>query len=147
MIKIFVSHAHEDKDAAHQITIALAKAGFDPWLDAQELCSGDELLKTIATVLDEAQYFAIVLSHTALTKRWVLAKMRMALTSEIEKGHPKMVVLRLDDCEIPIELRGVSGLPRQIRRRSQGARRSCEWDGASSSNSQANGPRRDDRER
>lgn len=105
MTKIFVSHAHEDRDAAHQITIALAKAGLDPWLDAQELRSGDELLKTIATVLDEAQYFAIVLSRTALTKRWVLAEMRMALTAEIEKGHPKMVVLRLDDCEVPIELR------------------------------------------
>jgi hypothetical protein len=105
MTKIFLSHAHEDRDAAHQITIALARAGLDPWLDAQELRSGDELLKTIATVLAEAQYFAIVLSRAALTKRWVLAEMRMALTAEIEKGHPKVVVLRLDDCEVPIELK------------------------------------------
>jgi hypothetical protein len=83
----------------------LAKARLGPWLDAQELRSGDELLRTIATVLAEAEYFTIVLSRTALTKPWVLAEMRMALTAEIEKGRPKVVVLRLDDCEVPIELR------------------------------------------
>ena len=105
MAKIFVSHAHEDRDAAHQLTTALAKARLDPWLDAQELRSGDELLKTIATVLAEADYFAILLSRTALTKPWVLAEMRMALTAEIEKGRPRVVVLRLDDGEVPIELR------------------------------------------
>lgn len=104
MAKVFISHAHEDRDAAHQITTALATAGLDPWLDVQELRSGDELLKTIATVLAEAEYFAIVLSRTALTKPWVLAETRMALTAEIEKMHPKVVVLRLDDCEVPIEL-------------------------------------------
>jgi len=103
--KIFISHAHEDRDAAHQITIALTKARLDPWLDVQELRSGDELLKAIATVLAEAEYFAILLSRTALTKPWVLAEMRMALTAEIEKGRPKVVVLRLDDCEMPIELK------------------------------------------
>jgi len=105
MAKIFVSHAHEDRDAAHQIAIALAKAGLDPWMDSPELRPGDELLKTIATVLAEAQYFAIVLSRMATTKPWVLTGMRMALTAEIEKAHPKVVVLRLDDCEVPIELR------------------------------------------
>lgn len=105
MAKVFISHAHEDRDAAHQITTALAKARLDPWLDVQELRSGDELLKAIATILAEAEYFAILLSRTALTKPWVLAEMRMALTAEIEKGRPKVVVLRLDDCEVPIELK------------------------------------------
>jgi hypothetical protein len=105
MAKIFVSHAHEDRDAAHQITFALAKAGHDPWLNAQELRSGDELLKTVATVLAETQYFVIVLSRTALTKSWVLTELRMAVTAEIERAHPKVIVLRLDECEVPIELR------------------------------------------
>jgi hypothetical protein len=105
MAKIFVSHAHEDKDAAHQITAALAAAGLEPWLDVQELRSGDELLRTIAKVLAEAAYFAVILTRTALTKPWVLTEMRMALSSEIEHGLPRVVVLRLDDCEMPIELR------------------------------------------
>ena len=105
MAKIFVSHAHEDQDAAHQITTALAKAGLDPWLDVQELRSGDELLRTIAKVLAEAEYFAIVLTQRTLTKPWVLTEMRMTLTREIEHGHPKVLVLRLDDCEVPLELR------------------------------------------
>jgi TIR domain len=103
--KIFVSHATEDRETANQITIALAKAGLDLWLDIQDLHSGDELLNTIAGVLVEAEFFAILHSRTALTKPRVLTEMRMALTSEIEKGRPKVLALRLDDCEIPIELR------------------------------------------
>jgi hypothetical protein len=105
MPKIFLSHAHEDKEAAHQVARALTSAGLDPWLDVQELRSGDGLLQSIATVLGEAEYFVLLLSRTALTKRWVLAEMRMALTAEIEKGRPRVIVLRLDDCEVPIELR------------------------------------------
>jgi hypothetical protein len=105
MTKIFLSHAHEDKDAARQITTALAGAGLDSWLDVQKLRSGDELLKTIATVLAEVNVFAVLLSRTALAKSWVLVEMRMALTREIEEGSPKVIVLRLDDCEVPMELR------------------------------------------
>jgi hypothetical protein len=104
MAKIFVSHAHEDKVAARQIAHALAEAGLEPWLDEREMRSGNELLRTISTVLIEADYFVIVLSRTALTKPWVLTEMRMALTAEIEKGRPKVIVLRLNDCELPIEL-------------------------------------------
>jgi hypothetical protein len=105
MARIFVSHAHEDKEAAHQIAAALTEAGLEPWLDVQELRGGDELLRTIAEVLAEAAYFAIALTPRALTKPWVLAEMRMALTREIEQGQPKVVVLLLEDCEVPIELR------------------------------------------
>jgi hypothetical protein len=105
MAKIFVSHAHEDKDAARQITTALSAAGLDPWLDVQELRSGEGLLERIAGVLAEVDHFAIVLTRRAVTKSWVLAEMRMALTSEIEKGRPRVLLLRLDDCEPPLEIR------------------------------------------
>lgn len=105
MAKIFISHAHEDRAAAHQITTALTVARLDPWLDVQELRSGDELLKVIAEVLGEAGYFVVLFSRTALTKPWVLQEMRVALTAEIEKGRPRLIVLRLDDCEMPIELK------------------------------------------
>lgn len=47
MAKIFVSHAHEDKDLVYQITAALSEAGLEPWLDVQELRPGEELLGTI----------------------------------------------------------------------------------------------------
>src|SRR5262245_54534466 len=105
MPKIFISHAHEDKDAAHQIAAALADAMLDPWLDVQELRVGDELLGRIANVLAAAEYFAIVLTRRAVTKPWVLTEMRMAVTSEIERQRPTVLVLRLDDCEVPLELR------------------------------------------
>jgi hypothetical protein len=102
---IFLSHAHEDNDVAHQLTVALAREGVAPWLDAQELYAGEELLANIAQALAEVDYFALLLTRAALTKRWVLAETRMALTREIEVGRPKVLVLLLEDCEIPVELR------------------------------------------
>ncbi len=84
--KIFLSHAHEDYDVADQLTVALAHEGIEPWLDAQELHPGDELLATIAQTLAAVDYFALLLTRAALTKRWVLAETRMAVTREIEAG-------------------------------------------------------------
>jgi hypothetical protein len=47
----------------------------------------------------------LLLTRAALTKRWVLAETRMAVTREIEAGRPRVLVLLLEDCEIPIEFR------------------------------------------
>jgi hypothetical protein len=105
MQRIFLSHAHQDKDVARQISVALKEAGIEPWLDESELRPGDELLKTIARVINEVDYFAVLLTPTALTKAWVLTEMRMAMTSEIERHRPRVVVLLLKDCEVPVELR------------------------------------------
>jgi len=104
MSKVFISHAHEDRGAAEQISAALAQAGHEPWLDYQSIGPGDELLKEIARVLTEAHYFLVLLSNTALTKSWVLTEMRMALTAEIQRLRPTVIAVRLDDCVIPPEL-------------------------------------------
>ena len=105
MKKIFVSYAHEDGHAAVQITEALTKSGLDPWLDAQELRSGDNVLERIGHALEEADVYILILSRIALTKPWVSTEMRMAMTREIEMRRPRVVVLRLDDCQLPIEVR------------------------------------------
>ena len=105
MPRVFLSHAHQDKAAIRQIVSALAESGFEPWLDEAELRSGDELLAEIARVLQEVELFCVALTPVALTKPWVLAETRMALTSEIERGSPRVVALLLEDCEVPAELR------------------------------------------
>jgi hypothetical protein len=105
MARVFISYAHEDDDFAGQLAVALAREGVKPWMDTQELRAGDELLDNIAQTLAKVDYFALLLTRAALTKRWVLAETRMALTREIENGRPRVIVLRLEDCEIPAALR------------------------------------------
>lgn len=39
----------------------------------------------------------------ALTKEWVRTEMVMALTHEIEHHKPRVVIVRVDDCQIPLE--------------------------------------------
>jgi hypothetical protein len=102
---IFISHAHEDDNVARQLTVALDQEGVKPWLEAQELRVGDELLDSIGQALAKVDYFALLLSRAALTKRWVLAETQMALSAEIEVGRPRVLVLLLEDCEVPVTLR------------------------------------------
>jgi hypothetical protein len=101
---VFISYAREDVDVAHQLTVALERAGFEPWLDAQELGVRSELLQGIASSLSRADYFALLLSRAAMTKPWVNTEMRMALTREIAQGRPRVLVLLVQDCQIPDEL-------------------------------------------
>jgi hypothetical protein len=89
MIRIFSSHASEDRAAAHQIADGLKRAGIGPWVDIQQIHAGDELLESIAAVLAQVDVHALVHTPRALTKPWVLAEMRMARTRESEQGRPR----------------------------------------------------------
>ena len=103
MPKVFLSHTHQDADAVRQIAVALTEGGLETWLDAEQLFAGDELLAKIASAIDEVDHFVLLLSRAALAKPWVLTEMRIALTLEIERRRPQVIVLRLDDCPLPIE--------------------------------------------
>ena len=47
MIKVFFSHASQDKDVVRQIADAIASDDIDPWIDDRELLSGAEALFSI----------------------------------------------------------------------------------------------------
>jgi hypothetical protein len=104
-MRVFISHAHEDDAAAHQIAAALSRAGLDPWLDVQQLQPGHQLLERLAAALNEVDYYAVVLTRAALASPWVLTELRIALTSEIERNRPRVIVLLLDEVDVPIEVR------------------------------------------
>ena len=105
MSKIFLSYAHEDAEMARQIALELQSAGVETWFDELNLHAGDAILQELAKALAEVDFVAVLLSRTALTKRWVSTEMTIALTSEIERGRPRVILLRLDNCEMPAETR------------------------------------------
>ena len=68
---LFVSHAHEDKDAvARPLARALIARGWSVWLDELELTVGDRLGERIDEGLRRSRFGVVVLSPAFFRKQW-----------------------------------------------------------------------------
>jgi hypothetical protein len=71
MIKLFLSHAFEDKDDfVRPLAVALQKSGFGVWFDEYELVPGHSLLEKIDEGLRSCDYGIVVLSQDFFRKKW-----------------------------------------------------------------------------
>lgn len=70
MIRLFLSHASEDKEAfVEPLAIAL-RSDFEVWYDRYSLTLGDSLLGKISEGLSACDYGVVVLSPSFFSKRW-----------------------------------------------------------------------------
>lgn len=75
MIKVFISHASEDKDDfARPLADQLSK-NFDVWFDEQSLNLGDSLLQKIQEGLIQSDYGIVILSPYFFMKKWPQAEL------------------------------------------------------------------------
>jgi hypothetical protein len=72
-MKIFISHATEDKDkVARPLAKALQKLGYDIWYDEYSLKLGDSLTAEIDRGLIECDYGVVIFSKSFFSKKWAL---------------------------------------------------------------------------
>lgn len=69
-LRVFLSHSSADKAFADQLVAALRDAGADVWYDEHNLGTG-QLRATIMRELATRPIFIVLVSHAALTSRWV----------------------------------------------------------------------------
>jgi len=86
-VKLFLSHASEDKDYVRQLHDRLTAEGFDVWLDERKMTLGDSLLGKINEGLVGCDYGVVVLSPTFFGKKWTRAELGglMALETTTKK--------------------------------------------------------------
>jgi hypothetical protein len=70
MIKLFISHASEDKDGFVRPLAERLKTDFEVWYDEYELTIGDKLREKIDQGLRQCDYGVVVLSPHFFAKRW-----------------------------------------------------------------------------
>jgi len=70
MIKLFISHASEDKADFVRPLAERLKTEFQVWYDEYELTIGDKLREKIDQGLRQCDYGVVVLSHHFFAKRW-----------------------------------------------------------------------------
>jgi hypothetical protein len=93
-MKVFIAHAHEDKDAvARPLAEALRQAGFDVWYDEYSLILGDSLSKEIDRGLTECDYGVVILSNTFFAKEWPQKELAGLVARETGTAAPRKLVL------------------------------------------------------
>lgn len=101
LLKVFVSHSHEDDDFCRTLVQALRSAGADVWYDEHNMGSG-RLGPTIERELRERPIFVVILSPAALSSKWVEDETRWAY-SLLRKDSSRVIqpvtaaTIRADD--------------------------------------------------
>ncbi|MEO1392618.1 MAG: SUMF1/EgtB/PvdO family nonheme iron enzyme [Cyanobacteria bacterium J06634_5] len=107
MLRIFLAHAKEDKDAVTQLYHRLKESGYRPWLDKEDLLPGQNWRAEIPKAIKNSQVFIACLSQQSVVKQgYVQREFKMALNEYANKPPDSiyLIPVRLDDCAIP-ELR------------------------------------------
>jgi len=108
-MKVYLSHAHEDKDIVEAIGSWLTKKGLEVWIDNWRLTPGDSLIDKIGEGIETSDRLVVFLSPASVISSWVKKEVATGLVMEIaeEKGLGEKFVVPalLAPCKVPILLR------------------------------------------
>ncbi len=81
-MKVFISYAREDSEAARRFYDHVQKPGIEPWLDTSDIEPGSKWSKVIEQEINESEYFLALISDKSLSKRYVQYEWKLALNEE-----------------------------------------------------------------
>ena len=111
--KVFLSYAREDEEQVRRLYRQLTEAGFDPWLDKEDILPGEQWLESIQSAIEAADFFAACLSPNSVTKRGVLQKEINQALDVWEGMLPDdiyLIPICLTPCELPERLARFQGV-------------------------------------
>ncbi len=93
-MKIFLSHASEDKQLVEQVHLRIGQRfpEIHSWLDKYEIVGGDDLIEKVHEGISHADKFLIFLSPNSIDKPWVRTELRKALADEISGLKPEFII-------------------------------------------------------
>jgi hypothetical protein len=103
-LRVFLCHAHEDKDHVRSLHTWLTSIGYEPWLDEVNLVPGQRWRDVIPERIRESDAFLACLSTKAITKTGYIQKeIRLALEflEEMPAGHIFFIPACLEPCDLP----------------------------------------------
>lgn len=104
MLKVFISYAREDGEAALTLYKDLRQYGIDAWIDTEDLLPGQQWATVIRHTLRQSTHVIVMLSARSVSKRgFVQREINFALDilDEIPPGEIFVIPARLDDVEPP----------------------------------------------
>ncbi len=110
---IFLCHAKEDIAAVRSLYENLKRAGFNPWLDEENILPGQKWDFEIKCAMKATDFTLICLSNTSIRKRGYLNKeIKWALDrqDEMPEGDIFLIPVKLEACELPYRLEDVQAV-------------------------------------
>ncbi len=108
-VRVFISYAREDTEAANRLYNDLKMVGLDPWLDTQSLLPGQKWKIAIKDAIKNSRYFIPLLSSNSVEKiGYVQKELKEALEVldelEVLDKFPQskvfVIPVRINDCEV-----------------------------------------------
>lgn len=111
--KVFISHASaaaHEKEFARQIAQIILMGGEAAWFDENHLSLGDDINVEIQSGIAQSENFILLWSKDAKASPFVESEWRYALEIHKQIQYPKILVVRLDETEVPQELAKIKWL-------------------------------------
>ncbi|MFF2271591.1 TIR domain-containing protein [Agromyces sp. NPDC058136] len=97
----FLSHAGPDKDFVKGVGTRMQLAGREVFLDEWSIEYGESIPGAIETALRENEAFVLFWSEKAKESAWTTKEYRSAVSRFIDDDDRTLVLVRLDDTEVP----------------------------------------------
>lgn len=107
--RIFIAYVQEDLKYARRLFYDLKEAGYQPWLDKENLLPGQNWPRSIDRAIEVSDFFIPCFSNRSVLKRSVFqSELRFALdcASRLPLDDVFMIPVRLDDCTLPARISG-----------------------------------------
>lgn len=111
--QIFLSYAYEDREKVLEIAKELSKAGYQSWMDVQNLLPGQNWEIVIRKALEESKFILLFLSKNSIRKERYLQKeikSALRLAEHKPEGTIFIIPIRLEPIEIPDYLKHIQVL-------------------------------------
>ena len=102
--RIFIAYVQEDFARVRRLTNDLKKAGYQPWLDRENLLPGQNWPRSIERAIDVSDFFIACFSKRSVPKRGVFqSELRYALdcASKLPLDDIFVIPVRFDECDPP----------------------------------------------
>jgi formylglycine-generating enzyme required for sulfatase activity len=105
-LKVFLCHAHADRDAVRALYARLTADGVDAWFDKEKLIPGQDWKLEIRKAVREADVVIVCLSKQFNQAGFRQKEVRLALDTANEKPEGEIFIIpaRLEECGIPENL-------------------------------------------
>ena len=101
MTQVFLSHTSADKPFVEKLAGDLGRLGVEVWFDKYEIKVGESIFQRVDEGLRESEYFAIVLSPSALESEWVRSELSAAWHRKMLTGSNAILPILYQSCELP----------------------------------------------
>ena len=105
--RIFLSYTKKNIKQINELYKKLTDNGFRPWMDTEDIVTGEEWKPKIMKAIREATAFIACLSKNSVSKRGVIQEeIREALNTWQQKCPEDifLIPLRIEECDVPESL-------------------------------------------